>query len=81
MMANKWVQAGLTLGIAVGFFVSTFLSLVHPLAPIAGAAIAGALSMWIGGNARGTDGWGGPYSAPAPVSRAAVSTPSPEGRL
>lgn len=64
MMANKWVQAGLTLGIAVGLFVGGPLSLIHPLAPFVCGMVIGLLSMWVGGNARGTDGWGGPYHGP-----------------
>jgi xanthosine utilization system XapX-like protein len=64
MMTNKWVQAGLTLGMSIGLFVGAFLSMAHPLAPIVCSVLVGLLSIWIGGNARGTDGWGGPYRGP-----------------
>lgn len=64
MMGNKWVQAGLTLGAAVGLFVGAFLSAAHPLAPLVCAILIGFVSMWIGSSARGTDGWGGPFHGP-----------------
>ena len=57
MMANKWVLAGLTLGAAVGLFIGGFLSIANEFAPIVASGIVGLFSMWIGANARGTDGW------------------------
>jgi len=64
MMANKWCQSTLLLGICVGFWFGTFLSFIHIYIPPFLAVAAGFGSLWIGANCRGTDGWGGPYHGP-----------------
>jgi hypothetical protein len=61
MMANKWVQAALLLGVAVGVWIGGWLPLIHPALHLVVPITIGFLAMWVGANARGTDGWGGPY--------------------
>lgn len=64
MMGNKWVQAAMLLGVAAGIWVGGWLSLLNPLACLVAPVPVGLLAMWIGANARGTDGWGGPWNGP-----------------
>lgn len=66
MMTNKWVQAAILFGVALGIWVGGWLPLIWPGVPIHLfiPIPVGLLSMWIGGNARGTDGWGGPWHGP-----------------
>lgn len=64
MMGNKWVQASIFFGIAIGVWVGGWISLIYPVLHLFVPIPIGLLSMWIGGKARGTDGWGGPYSGP-----------------
>lgn len=64
MMANKWMQTGIFFGIAIGMMAGCVLTLVHPLLSLGAGYSFGFLSMWWAGNAKGTDGWGGPWHGP-----------------
>ena len=64
MMSNKWCQATVLLGVCIGCWFGVILSFIHVYIPLFLAVGAGFASMWIGANARGTDGWGGPYNGP-----------------
>jgi hypothetical protein len=62
MMTNKWVQAALCLGVAVGIWLGGWIALLHPLASLILPVPIGLISLWISAKTRGTDGWGGPYN-------------------
>ena len=64
MMGNKWVQAAILFGVAIGIWIGGWLPLIHPVLHLFVSIPVGLLSMRIGRKARGTDGWGGPYSGP-----------------
>lgn len=64
MLANKWCQATLLLGICVGAWFGTVLSFVNVNIPFGISVAAGFASMWIATKAKGTDGWGGPWHGP-----------------
>lgn len=57
MMENNWVQTSLLLGATVGVGVSGWLPLIHPAIHLLVAVYIGVCAMWIGTNARGTNGW------------------------
>lgn len=56
MMKNKWVQAALLLGAAVGIWLGGWIALLNPLAPLLIPVPIGLMSLWITAKARGTDG-------------------------
>lgn len=64
MMKNKWVQAACLGGVAVGIWVGGWVALLHPMANFIVPIPVGLASLWVTANARGTNGWGGPYDAP-----------------
>lgn len=65
MMGNKWMQGGILYGIGLGLFIGPVLTLVFsPFVSIIVGWCVMAIALWIGGNARGTDGWGGPWNGP-----------------
>lgn len=57
MMKNKWVQASLLLGVAVGVFVGGLLPIINPMINVLVYGITGIWALYIASNARGTDGW------------------------
>lgn len=64
MMTNKWVQAAILFGMAIGLLIGGLLPLIHYVLPVLGAFVTGLGSMWIVSFAKGTDGWDGPYHGP-----------------
>jgi hypothetical protein len=69
MMTNKWVQAAILFGMAIGFLAGGLLPLIHYVLPILAAFVAGLGSMWMVSYAQGTDGWGRPWSGPKKTSK------------
>lgn len=64
MMRNKWVQGAILLGVAVGIWIGGWLPLIHPALHIVASPVIGMGALWICANARGTDGFGGPWNGP-----------------
>ena len=66
MMGNKWVQASLIFGLAVGMWIGGWIAIIWPTVPVflVAPAFVGVFAIYIGAMARGTDGWGGPYYGP-----------------
>lgn len=74
MMGNKWMQAGILFGVAMGIWLGGWLVLIHPAIHLVIGPIIGIGAMWIGANARGTDGWGGPWNGPNPGDKRAFTS-------
>lgn len=66
MMTNKWVQAALCSGFGVGLIAgAVVLAATRSPAIILILGVVFQLAgLWITANARGTDGFGGPYNGP-----------------
>lgn len=64
MLANKWVQAVLLLGLGLGVLIGMLGSIFSPVVVLFVAIAAVIAAAWLAGDARGTDGWGGPYHGP-----------------
>lgn len=64
MMGNKWMQGGISFGVCIGMLFGLALSAIHPLIPFVIGYFFGFLAMWKCADARGTDGWGGPWNGP-----------------
>lgn len=66
MMRNKWVQASIIFGLAVGIWIGGWIALIWPMQPfhLIIPIPIGFWAMWIGSNARGTYGWKRPCKGP-----------------
>lgn len=64
MINNQWVQSALLMGITLGLFIGSILTLLNPYVTI-GAALGFCIAtIFLTARVRGTDGWGGPYNNP-----------------
>jgi hypothetical protein len=65
MMTNKWVQAALCSGFGIGLIIGAVALAVTAWQVVLILGIAFQMvGLWITANARGTDGFGGPYNGP-----------------